>query len=59
MKTYILVCDDIKLCNVGLKPLLSINDAYPKIIIARTKHPESQYEGIRIIDTARWLISQN
>lgn len=37
-------------------PLLQIRDAYPKMILTRTRQEAYQYEGVHIADVADWLI---
>lgn len=58
-KLYVQVSDDIS--NEGTfareyTPLLQIRDAYPKMIIARTRNPRFDYQGIEIVDLAEWLV---
>lgn len=60
-KLYIQVSDnisDVKTFQREVSPLLSIQDAYPKMVIARTRHEAYQYEGIKVVDISEWLINQ-
>ena len=58
-KLYIQVSDSItddKTFHREVDPLLKIQDAYPKMLIARTGHDDYQYEGVQIVDIANWLL---
>lgn len=60
-KIYIQVSDDItsqETFTREVAPLLQIRDAYPKLLLARTRNEETDYEGIRIVDIPQWLIME-
>lgn len=59
-KIYIQVSDDITAeptFKREIESLLAIKDAYPKILLARTRHETYDYEGVQIIDLPEWLLN--
>ena len=57
-KLYIQVSDNISDSDTlerELSPLKAIKDAYPKILIANTKHDDYDIEGIKVLDLTNWL----
>ena len=60
-QVYIQVSDNVdapETLERELAPLRAIRDAYPKILIARTRHDDYTIDGIRVLDLARWLIGE-
>lgn len=51
------ILNDEKTLEREVSPLLQIKNAYPKIVIARTRHEKYQYEGIQIVNAADWLLN--
>ena len=59
-KIYIQVSENINdnaTFQREVNPLLSIKDAYPKMILTRIGYDEYTYEGVKIIDIADWLLN--
>ena len=61
-KLYIQVAssiDDPDTFRREVDPLLKIKDAYPKMILTRTRQEAYQHEGVQIVDVADWLLESN
>lgn len=60
-KIYVQVSDDAsheETLNRELAPLLEIRDAYPKVVLARTHHETTNWDGVKVIDLAFWFMSK-
>jgi len=58
-KLYIQVAssiDDPDTFQREVDSLLKIKDAYPKMILTRTRQEAYQYEGVQFVDVADWLL---
>lgn len=57
-KIYIQISDDISERSTverEITPLLQIRDAYPKYLLARTRHPRYSIEGVQVLNLSDWL----
>ncbi len=54
-KTYM---ERLRSLERELAPLLSVRDAFPKVLIARTRHEPYTREGVVVLDLARWLLGE-
>ena len=61
-RVYIQVSDDISqeaTLERELDPLRRVRDAYTKRIITRTGYETTDWDGIKVIDLARWLMGES
>lgn len=59
---YYLADHSFRYAELGTKkldPLRRIRDAYPKCVIARTGHETTDWDGIKVVDLARWLMGES